>query len=433
MRCSLQEVFAEHFDAYAQGRTLHPRESRAAWCIRNCFRPELGYHVLECAQGHHRAAQFHACRHRSCPRCAVRPREQWLAAQLAQLLPCPHFHVVFTLPHELIVLWQFNRSWFNQLLFDCARLSLVQLLGDARHLGATPGLVMALHTWGRTLSHHPHVHCLVTAGGLDADAQWRHCRAGFLLPLRPLQHLFRGKLLAALRGALREQRLRLPDPVDSQHWLALVKSLYRKHFNIQINPPYAHGRAVAMYLSRYVKGGPIPAQRTLSLKNTDISLPYLDHRDQQRKTLHLHVHEFIARLLWHAPPRGQHTVRRAGLYASALQRQHHQAALAIQPLQTPRLQQPLACTLSNSIPPTLQCPTCGSTMRKQFFAPKRQSPEHQFGEFSKTITPRSAHLGPTLRSNGQPTAKRPRPQPPPYHLAAAGGGVSPSAAAQLKR
>jgi hypothetical protein len=423
MRCSLQEVFAEHFDAYARGRTLHPRESHAAWCIRNCFRPELGYHVLECAQGHHRVAQFHACRHRSCPRCAVRPREQWLAAQLQQLLPCPHFHVVFTLPHELIALWQFNRSWFNQLLFDCVRLSLLQLCADARHLGATPGLLMALHTWGRTLSHHPHVHCLVSAGGLDAHHQWRSCRASFLLPLRALQHLFRGKLLAALRQALREQRLKLPAPNSPPHWLALVKSLYRKHFNIQINPPYAHGRSVAMYLSRYVKGGPICAARALTLENTNVSFSYVDHRDQQRKTLRLHAHEFIARVLWHAPPRGQHTVRRAGLYASALQRQHQQAAIALQPLGPPRAQPPIACRPSDSIAPTLQCPTCGSTLRRQFFAPTRRSPPHQSGEFSRTSTQPFEHLGPTLRSNGQPTAKRPRPQPPPYHLAAAGGGV----------
>jgi Putative transposase/Transposase zinc-binding domain len=423
MRCSLQEVFAEHFDAYAQCRTLHPRESRAAWCIRHCFQPALGYHVLECAQGHHRVTQFHACRHRSCPRCAARPREQWLASQLAQLLPCAHFHVVFTLPHELIAMWQFNRSWFNQLLFDCVRQALLQLCADARHLGATPGLLMALHSWGRTLSHHPHVHCLVSAGGVAGDGQWLSCRAGFLLPLRPLQHLFRGKLLAALRLALRAQHMKLPAPADTPHWLGVVKSLYRKHFNIQINPPYAHGRAVAMYLARYVKGGPLGAGRALKLDSATVAFTYVDHRDKQRKILRLHAHEFIARVLWHAPPRGQHTVRRAGLYASGLQRQHRQAALALQPFAPPRLQPSFARPHPEDIARPALCPTCGSTLHKQFFAPKRRSPEHQLGEFSRTSTPPPEHLGPTLRSTGQPTAKRPRPQPPPYHLAAAGGGV----------
>jgi hypothetical protein len=404
MRCSLQEVFAEHFDAYAQGRTLHPRESRAAWCIRHCFRPELGYHVLECVQGHHRVAQFHACRHRSCPRCAARPREQWLAAQLSQLLPCPHFHVVFTLPHELITLWQFNRSWFNQLLFDCVRLALLQLCADARHLGATPGLLMALHTWGRTLSHHPHVHCLVSAGGIAADAQWRSCRAGFLLPLRPLQHLFRGKLLAALRQALREQRLKLPAPAEPLHWLGLIKSLYRKHFNIQINPPYAHGRAVAMYLARYVKGGPLAADRALTLHASTVAFPYVDHRDQQRKTLHLHVHEFIARVLWHAPPRGQHTVRRAGLYASAQQRQHSCALGALHPTSPPRPELATGSHSTISTPSPLSCPICRQPLHKRFFAPSRRLPLHQLGEFSKTSTPPAEHLGSTLRSTGRPTA-----------------------------
>ncbi len=404
MRCSLQEVFAEHFDAYSRGRTLHPREARAAWCIQHCFRPELGYHVLECPAGHHRIAQFHACRHRSCPRCAARPRQEWLAAQLEQLLPCAHFHVVFTLPHELIALWQFNRAWFNQLLFDCARLSLLALCADPRHLGAIPGLLMALHTWGRTLSHHPHVHCLVTAGGLDADAQWRACRAGFLLPLRPLQHLFRGKLLAALRLALREQRLKLPAPADSPHWLAIVKSLYRKHFNIQINPPYAHGRAVAMYLARYVKGGPLAADRALTLQAGTVAFSYVDHRDQQRKTMHLQASAFIARVLWHAPPRGQHTVRRAGLYASAQQRQYQHTVAALRP--TPPPPKPAlatSCYKSNSPPTLLPCPTCRQPLHKRFIAPTRRLPLHQLGEYSKTSTPPTERPGSTLRSTGRPT------------------------------
>jgi Putative transposase/Transposase zinc-binding domain len=403
MLCSLQEVFAEHFDAYSRGRTLHPREARAAWCIRHCFRPELGYHVLECPEGHHSLTQFHACRHRSCPRCSARPREEWLAAQLEQLLPCPHFHVVFTLPHELIAMWQFNRAWFNQLLFDCARLSLLQLCADPRHLGATPGLLLALHTWGRTLSHHPHVHALISAGGVDADAQWRACRAGFLLPLRPLQHLFRGKLLAALRQALREQRLKLPAPLDPQ-WLGIVRSLYRKHFNIQINPPYAHGHAVAMYLARYVKGGPIGSDRALTLNAGTVSFSYVDHRDQQRKTLRLQASEFIARVLWHAPARGQHTVRRAGLYASAQQRQYHRAVDALRPTPPPRPELAFGCHTTNSTPSPLPCPTCRQPLHKRFIAPTRRLPEHQLGEFSKTSTPPTERPGSTLRSTGHSTA-----------------------------
>jgi hypothetical protein len=408
MRCSLQDVFAEHFDAYRQGRTLHPRETRAAWCIRHCYRPELGYHVLECPEGHHSITQFHACRHRSCPRCAARPREQWLAAQLEQLLPCPHFHVVFTLPHELIALWQFNRAWFNQLLFDCARLSLLELCADPRHLGAIPGLLMALHTWGRTLSRHPHVHCLVSAGGLDPAAQWRACKASFLLPLRPLQHLFRGKLLAALRLALHGQRLKLPPQQDPAHWLGIITPLYRKHFNIQINPPYAHGRAVAMYLARYVKGGPLGANRTLHLDSHTVAFSYLDHRDQQRKTLRLQANEFIARVLWHAPPRGQHTVRHAGLYASAQLRQYHQSQVALRPALQPSPQPAMPCHTSTSAVPPAACPTCHQPLQRRFVPPTHLDVSHQVGEFSSTSSQRTRRPGPTHRSNGHSTGGRHR-------------------------
>ena len=121
MRCSMQEIFREHFGSFAATRALHPRELRAAWCISHCYTAALGGHLLECPDGHHSFIQYHACRHRSCPRCADAPRQRWLASALDLLLPCPHCHVVFTLPHALIPLWEFNRAWFNQLLFDCVR------------------------------------------------------------------------------------------------------------------------------------------------------------------------------------------------------------------------------------------------------------------------------------------------------------------------
>ena len=394
----MQDIFREHFADYAQQRTLHPREQRAASCISNCFTAALGAHVLSCPQGHGSVVQYHACRHRSCPRCADRPQRQWAQAQLEQLLPCPHFHLIFTLPHAFIALWEFNRPWMNQLLFDCTRQSVLELSAVPRHLGAVPGLLMALHTWGRTLSHHPHVHCLASAGGIDPQGQWRASRPNFLIPVKPLQHLFRGKFLAHLKRALDAELLRLPTDQDALHWRRTIARHYRLHWNVQVCEPYSHGRGVALYLARYVKGGPLPHDRALDLNRGTVSFGYTDHRDHHRKTLRLDAHEFIARVLWHAPPRSQHTVRHAGLYASALQGQHRVCRRQLVPAPSPHLEQPLACHRFVP-PPTPRCTICSTELVLAVSSPRT----HQLGEFSRTSLPPPCPPGPTHRSSGQST------------------------------
>jgi Putative transposase/Transposase zinc-binding domain len=407
---SMQDVFAQHFESYQRGRRLHSREAHAAQCILKCYTPEAGSHVDWCPAGHFTEQTYHACRHRSCPRCADRPRQLWVQAELQRLLPCPHFHSVFTLPHELLALWEFNREAMIKLLMDSVRSSLLGLLGDPRHLGATPGLLMSLHTWGRNLSHHPHVHALVSAGGVRADGSWRAARDGFLLPLAPLRKLFAGKLLAALKALLHEGALRLPAHLAAPHWQRITSQLYRKHWNIQINPPYASGRGVTLYLARYAKGGPLPQDRALNMCDGNVSFDYTDHRDTQRKRMRLGADEFIARILWHAPPKGVHTTRHAGLYATAARAQHRQARLA---LAWPHsaLHAPTTLLLP-TVPTTPTCPACGGPLRRQIFHARQaadqisyQSPPH-----ATSFTPRPAQLGPTGRSSGHPTAGRSPPQ-----------------------
>jgi hypothetical protein len=405
MRCSMQDIFATHFASYARARTLHPRESRAATCILHCHTPDAGSHLDWCPNGHFTEQSLHACRHRSCPRCADQPRQLWTQAELQRLLPCPHFHAVFTLPHELLVLWEFNREAMIALLMDSVRTTLLALLGDPRHLGATPGLLMSLHTWGRNLSHHPHVHALVSAGGLRADGQWLATREGFLLPLAPLRKLFAGKLLAGLTDLLNQAALRMPSQLPDPHWRRVISLLYRKHWNIQINAPYASGRSVTLYLARYAKGGPLPKNRALDLCNGNVSFDYTDHRDARRKRLHLSAHEFIARILWHAPPKGVHTIRHAGLYATAARGQHRQALLALTLPQPPLHAAPSPPTISSPAP---SCPTCGAPLQRRFFSSWHAADQISYtsAPHAAHLAPRSAHLGPTGRSNGHSTASR---------------------------
>jgi hypothetical protein len=315
---SLQDIFRQHFPAYAASHVLHPREARAAFCIANCFGPALGTHVLRCPLGHFQQVQPHACRHRCCPQCAEYSRSRWIEPLLARLLPCPHNHAIFTLPHELLPLWTFNRALLSSLFFDCVRQSLLTLLADPRRLGATPGLLMSLHTWGRDLSHHPHIHCLVTSGGLSPQGLWLSCRDPRLLPFPPLRALLRGKVLGSINALLRLNKLCLPAGQDSKHWFNITRLLYRKHWALEILPAYPHGKGVALYLAHYAKGGPIPKDRPLACRNGQVHMPYTSHRDHARHTLVLPVQQFIARVLWHAPAPGVHTTRYAGLYSSAL-------------------------------------------------------------------------------------------------------------------
>lgn len=402
MRSSLQTIFREHLPAFAQTHRLAVREWRAASAIMNCHSAALGGYVLACPAGHHSQTQYYACGHRSCPRCAQRTRQQWVQAQLDKLLPCAHFHCVFTLPHDFLPLWRYNRAWINKLLFDCARTSLMELCADARHLGATPGLLMALHTWGRTLSLHPHVHCLISAGGLDDGGHWRDAQADYLVPVKALSALFRGKLLAQLKQAFTHQRLQLPPQHDVQHWNQCIKRQYTKHWNVELSKSYAHGRGVALYLARYVKGGPLGQDRALNTNAQGVHFAYTDHRDGQHKNMTLQTDAFISRVLLHAPVQGQHLVRHCGLYASAAKALHHKASQALRPAPLPEPEESLGCqsdALAGLSTPC--CPQCSQALVRTTSV----LPAHRFGEISIAVqSSTSAHVGPTGRPSGQTTA-----------------------------
>ena len=397
----MQSIFQEHFDSYAKQRRLSTRELRAADAIMKCGTPAMGGHVLSCPEGHFERIQYHSCRHRSCPRCAERPRQQWVQATLGRLLPCEHFHAVFTLPHVFLPLWAFNRERLASVLLDSARESLLQLCADPRHLGARVGLLLALHTWGRTLSQHPHVHCLVSAGGIDPNGQWKNSRTRYLVPVKALSALFRGKLLARLSQLLQRGQLQLPSAQPLAHWRQCISQQYRKHWNVQLAERYEHGRGVALYLARYVKGGPLPRTRPLWHHDERVSFAYTDHRDGNPKTMSLAPEQFLARVLWHAPPRGQHMVRYAGLYTSAAAPEHARARSALTAQTPPAMPATLASRhLDTPTAFAVKCPMCQAPLRRTLSL----LPVHRHGAFSKNTPASTEALSPTISSNGHPPA-----------------------------
>lgn len=363
MRATLQEIFRRGFESYAQSRRLPRHVIRAARDIERCRTAECGRHVRVCPQGHVARVFYNSCRHRACPQCAPARVDSWIDARSEHLLACDHYHVIFTVPHELEPLWHRNRARMNDRLFRAARDTLLELLADPKYLGARPGILAALHTWGRTLTFHPHIHALVTGGGWDGQS-FKPVRNGFLLPFRVVRVLFRGKLLAAVREDLAQRRLLLPEGESETHLSNVVRRLGRRNWNVHVCERYPHARGVVSYLGRYLRGGPIANRRLLRVDAHTVDFKYTDPRDHRTKQMRLSMEQFIQRIAWHVPEPGRHLVRYWGLYARGLTTQLEQAraALPASPPPSPAARlhsSPHPCAPRSS---QRECPLCGQRL-----------------------------------------------------------------------
>lgn len=254
--------------------------------------------------------------------------ERWLVNERQRLLDCSHFHVVFTIPQQLHPLWRFNYGALANVLFRVATESLLELLDDPKYLGARPGLLAALHTWTKQLTLHPHLHVLVTGGGLTGDGEWKVCKGRYLVPFRVLMHKFRGKLRAALIDALDAGGLTIPPSTTPAQLRGLFNRVGRMAMNVKILERYEHGQGVAVYLARYLRGGPLSNRRLVSHRGGEVAFRYLDRRDAsnpQTRIARLPEERFLLRYLQHVPPKSFMVVRRYGVYASAAARSYQQA------------------------------------------------------------------------------------------------------------
>jgi hypothetical protein len=316
---------------------------------------------------------YNSCRHRSCPQCAYLQTERWLALQRARLLACDHYHVIFTLPHELNPLWLANVPLMTTLLFQAVRDTLGSLLADPKYLGAQPGIIAALHTWSQTLVLHPHVHCLVTGGGLTPDGQWVAVRHGFLLPARVVMAVFRGKMVDALRQTVARGALALPKPMSPQQWLNLLNRLghpRKTRWNVRIMERYRHGAGVVTYLARYLRGGPLKNARLVAYDGDCVTFTYRPRQEEadagpaSPPRMTLPVADFLQRWLLHVPVPQTRVVRCYGLYHPT-----HAAALTScrtacgqPPLEAPpALDWQTVCAQRGDAHPE-RCPTCGQLL-----------------------------------------------------------------------
>ena len=291
--------------------------------IARCRTAALGGHLDQCTRCGHRATiSYNSCRNRHCPKCQTAARERWIAARQRELLPTRYVHVVFTLPPQLAPLTLQNNKVLYDLLFRASAETLLEVARDPRHLGAEIGFFTVLHTWNQKLGLHPHVHCVIPAGGLSLDhTHWVKSRDRFFLPIHVLRRIFRGKFVAALRQTFQEGQLSfhgnltcLAQPKTFAAWL---RPLFRKDWVVYSKPPFGGPEYVLQYLGRYTHRVAISNHRLLSFAEGKITFRWRDsaHNNEQ-KLLTLSLDEFLRRFLLHVLSKGFVRIRNFGFLAN---------------------------------------------------------------------------------------------------------------------
>jgi hypothetical protein len=299
--------------------SLSCAERRVLQAIEDCRTAALGGHVEQCDSCQHQRIAYNSCANRHCPKCQSLARAQWIEDRQSQLLPVEYFHVVFTLPEEIAAIAFQNKAIVYDLLFRATAQTLTTIAADPKHLGARIGFFAVLHTWGQSLQHHPHAHCVVPGGGLSPDGQrWISCRPGFLLPVRVLSRFFRRCFLEMLEKLFGAGQLRFCSSLEAlrgreafQRYLAPLRV---KEWVVYSKAPFAGPQQVLDYVGRYTHRVAISNNRLLDIKEGQVTFCWKDYRDEnQQKVMTLQADEFIRRFLLHVLPPGFQRIRYYGL------------------------------------------------------------------------------------------------------------------------
>lgn len=290
--------------------------------IEACRTAELGGHVEECDVCGHVRVSYNSCRNRHCPKCQFLDKERWLESRKEDLLPIRYFHVVFTLPEALRPIALRNQRTLYGLLFKAVNQTLRELASDPRRLGAQIGFVALLHTWSSTLTDHPHIHCIVTGGGLSLDGKrWIACRKKYFFPVKVLSRLFRGKFLSYLKKAYRSGKIEFTGQIASLgeecNFQGLLRQLYRQEWVVYCKPPFKNAQKAMEYLGRYTHRIALANERIVGFDGDRVTFTYRDSADHDKvKRMSLDVFEFIRRFLLHILPDGFMKIRHFGILSN---------------------------------------------------------------------------------------------------------------------
>jgi hypothetical protein len=334
--------------------------------IVRCRTAALGGHIDECTRCGNRATiSYNSCRNRHCPKCQTGARERWIEARRSELLPSPYVHIVFTLPPQLAPLALQNKKVIYGLLLRASAETLLEVARNPRHLGAEIGFFSVLHTWNQKLQLHPHVHCVVPAGGLSLDhARWIRSRPRFFLHIQVLRRVFRGKFVAGLKSAFQHGQLHFSGDLAllAQHkiFAAWLRPLFRKDWIVYSKPPFGGPEYVLQYLGRYTHRVAISNHRLVALADGQVTFRWRDSaHHNEPKLMTVSLDEFLRRFLLHLLPKGFVRIRHFGFLAN-----RRRAALLplcfaalgtvpsqIEPETSPQQSDPL-----------WRCPKCGGPM-----------------------------------------------------------------------
>ena len=346
---------------------INGQHEKVLLAITRCRTAALGGHRDQCSECGHTAISYNSCRNRHCPRCQGNARLRWLQARERELLPTHYVHVVFTLPRELASLTLQNKRLIYNLLFHASAETLLEIARDPRHLGAEIGFFSALHTWDQRLQHHPHVHCVVPAGGLAPNhARWISSHHSFFLPVKVLGRVFRGKFVAALKNAFREATIefhgRLAPLAGPRTFASWLRVLFRQDWVVYSKPPFGGPEHVLRYLGAYTHRVAISNHRLVALADGNVTFRWRDSAHGNKKRLMtLPVEEFLRRFFLHLLPRGFVRIRSFGFLAN------RQRAMLL-PLCFRLLQDAAEISAATASPVAdhshslWNCPVCGGTM-----------------------------------------------------------------------
>jgi hypothetical protein len=324
------DIFRLHGPGYRQQHDLPCHQLRLMYDIESCRTSVLGGHVERCDHCAEERISYNSCCNRHCPKCQHLARTKWVESRKGELLPIDYYHVVFTIPQQLNDIVLRNKPQLYKILFAASAETLQTIAADPRHLGAQIGFFSILHSWGQNLLFHPHIHCVVTGGGVSPDrTRWVSCKPGFFLPVEVLSQLFRRLFLETLEEAYRNKLLSFPGAIESLQAPAafrkLISSLKHIDWVVYAKAPFGGPQRVVEYLGRYTHRVAIDNRRILNVTEHEVTFQYKQYRSAEAhksRTMTVDADEFIRRFLLHSLPPGLPRIRHYGLFAGRTKKQN---------------------------------------------------------------------------------------------------------------
>ena len=362
------QVLRQHWTEVEHHPQINSWQIRTLSALKRCRTADLGGHVDACTDCGNTRISYNSCRNRHCPKCQGKNREDWIAKREAELLPVPYFHLVFTLPDTLNQLAMYQPKAVYDSLFEAAWQAVRCFAKDPKHLGAKAGMIAILHTWGQTLSLHPHLHCIVPGGGLTKNQKWKTAKSKgkYLFPVMAMSKVFRAKYMTALKSRIQPEK-------------ELINTLFQKEWVVFARRPFGHPKAVLEYLGRYTHKVAISNHRIVDISQKQITFSYKDYRQgAQKLEMTLDNLEFIRRFSMHILPRGLVRIRHFGILGSSAKQ-----------ITIPLIHRELGIPIPEKEPRILEiynpryCPCCQKeSMVSIQRLPKRGPPEANFSAIS---------------------------------------------------